>query len=77
MGRTTIGDLGLYQFESYSIDQEHRPYRTTFEIQQHWLLYQLEALFQLADVSDPARLQEISDEQERRDQMSLLPDDTK
>ena len=56
-----LRDLGLYQFESYSIDQDHRPYRTTFEIQQHWLLYQLEALFQLADVSDPARLQEIRD----------------
>ena len=56
-----LRDLGLYQFESYVIDHDHRPYRSSCEIRQHWLLYQLEALFQLADVSDPAQLQEIRD----------------
>jgi hypothetical protein len=61
-----LRDLGLYQFESYSIDHDHRPYRNTLEIQQHWLLYQLEALFALGDVSDPALLHEIND---------LIPDD--
>lgn len=30
-----LRDLGLHQFESYSIDQTHRPYRSTLEIQQH------------------------------------------
>ena len=56
-----LRDLGLYQFETYSIDHAHRPYRNTLEIQQHWLLYQLETLFGLSDVSDPALLREISD----------------
>jgi len=61
-----LRDLGLYQFESYSIDHDHRPYRNTLEIQQHWLLYRLEALFALGDVSDPALLHEIND---------LIPDE--
>jgi hypothetical protein len=56
-----LRDLGLYQFETYGIDHDHRPYRNTLEIQQHWLLYQLEALFQLADVSDRQLLDEIID----------------
>jgi hypothetical protein len=29
-----LRDLGLYQFESYNIDPEHRPYRSTLDIQQ-------------------------------------------
>ena len=61
-----LRDLGLYQFESYSIDHDHRPYRNTLEIQQHWLLYQLEKLFGTSAVSDPAQLHEIND---------LIPDD--
>ena len=61
-----LRDLGLYQFESYSIDHDHRPYRNTLEIQQHWLLYQLEKLFGMSAVSDPAQLHEIND---------LIPDD--
>ncbi len=56
-----LRDLGLYQFESYQIDHDHRPYRNTLEIQQHWLLYQLETLYGLSDITDPAVLQEIHD----------------
>lgn len=56
-----LRDLGLHQFESYSIDQTHRPYRSTLEIQQHWQLYQLEARFGLGKDCDPALLHEIND----------------
>jgi hypothetical protein len=55
-----LRDLGLYQFESYNIDLDHRPYRTTLEIQQHWLLYQLETLFELNDKSDCSALMELA-----------------
>ena len=54
-----LRDLGLYQFESYNIDPGHRPYRSTLEIQQHWLLYQLQTLFELSDISDPAVLNQL------------------
>jgi len=54
-----LRDLGLYQFESYNIDPEHRPYRSTLNIQQHWLLYQLQTLFELSDISDPAVLNQL------------------
>ncbi|MDH3633507.1 MAG: VRR-NUC domain-containing protein [Gammaproteobacteria bacterium] len=55
-----LRDLGMYQFESYSIDTEHRPYRSTLEIQQHWMLYQLETLFELSDKTDRSVLTELT-----------------
>jgi len=54
-----LHDLGLYQFEDYLIDPEHRPYRSNLEIQQHWLLYQLQNRFELGDNSDRKQLREI------------------
>lgn len=60
MTEFVLRDLGLYQYESYQIDQAHRPYRSTLEIQQHWLLHQLAQLFELGDVADPAWLHEIN-----------------
>jgi len=56
-----LRDLGLYQFESYSIDPEHRPYRSRVEIQQHWLLHQLETSIDLPATSDSALLLEYFD----------------
>ena len=56
-----LSDLGLYQFENYLIDQHHRPYRSTLEIQQHWLLHQLALLFELGDSGDASWLHEIND----------------
>ena len=61
-----LRDLGLYQYETYNIGHDHRPYRSTLEIQQHWLLYQLEILFELSDMSDRTQLSEIN---------RLIPDD--
>jgi hypothetical protein len=55
-----LRDLGLYRFETYTIDPEHRPYRSTLEIQQHWLLYQLQTRFEQSDLSDLAVLDELS-----------------
>ena len=54
-----LNDLGLHQYESYPIDPEHRPYRSGAEIQQHWLLYQLQNLFELGDNADPGLLREL------------------
>jgi hypothetical protein len=54
-----LNDLGLNQFENYRIDPEHRPYRNNIEIRQHWLLYQLQALFE-PDNSDCKQLQELA-----------------
>ena len=53
-----LNDLGLKQFESYPIDPEHRPYRDSIEIQQHWLLYQLQTLFE-PDSTDSKQLREL------------------
>jgi uncharacterized protein YcgL (UPF0745 family) len=61
-----LRDLGLYQFETYTIDPAHRPYRNAREIQQHWLLYQLQTRFELSDSSDQAVLKELT---------SMIPDD--
>jgi len=55
-----LNDLGLNQFENYRIDPEHRPYRNNIEVRQHWLLYQLQALFELADSSDCTQLRELA-----------------
>ena len=54
-----LNDLGLYQFEDYLIDSVHRPYRSTLEIEQHWLLYQLQNQFELGDTSDRKQLREL------------------
>jgi hypothetical protein len=54
-----LNDLGLYQYENYLIDPEHRPYRNNAEIQQHWQLYQLQTLFELGDSSDRVKLREL------------------
>ncbi|MCP4332980.1 MAG: VRR-NUC domain-containing protein [Gammaproteobacteria bacterium] len=51
-----LRDLGLFQFEDYPVDPEHRPYRSSLEIQQHWLLYQLQSRFELGDASDREQL---------------------
>ena len=55
-----LRDLGLYRFEDYRIDREHRPYRSSGEIRQHWLLHQLGLLYQLGDAADPDWLHEIN-----------------
>ena len=54
-----LHDLGLFQYEDYPVDPEHRPYRSTLEIQQHWLLYQLQTRFELGDNSDRTQLREL------------------
>jgi hypothetical protein len=56
-----LRDLGLNQYESYSIDPAHRPYRSSLEIQQHWLLHQLGVLLEQVDRTDPAILIECFD----------------
>ena len=61
-----LRDLGLYQYETYQIDQAHRPYRNSIDIQHHWLLHQLETLFQLSDLSSAEPVAEI---------LALLPED--
>ncbi|MCG6888475.1 MAG: VRR-NUC domain-containing protein [Gammaproteobacteria bacterium] len=55
-----LNDLGLNQFESYPLDPEHRPYRSSIEIRQHWLLYQLQSLLELVDNSDRRQLHDLS-----------------
>ena len=54
-----LRDLGLYQFESYPIDLEHRPYRSAEEIDQHWALYQLQAELDGADLADTGLLRQL------------------
>jgi len=54
-----LRDLGLYRYESYTIDADHRPYRDAIEIEQHWLVYLAESLFELIDRDDPAALEEL------------------
>lgn len=61
-----LRDLGLNQYEAYPIDTEHRPYRSQLEIQQHWLLQQLETLLELEMPEDEASLLEY---------FALIPDD--
>jgi hypothetical protein len=56
-----LRDLGLHQFENYSIDPAHRPYRSRVEIQQHWLLHQLETSIDLPATNDSALLVEYFD----------------
>jgi len=52
-----LRDLGLNQYESYAIDAHNRPYTSKLEIQQHWLLHEIDTLFYLCDPADTAALQ--------------------
>ena len=52
-----LRDLGLNQFENYTIDLENRPYGSTVDIQQHWLLHRIESLLQLAEADDTDTLE--------------------
>ena len=61
-----LRDLGLYQYEAYPLDAAHRPYRDLLEIRQHWLLYQLESLFEICDRGNAAQLLKLAD---------MIPDD--
>jgi len=61
-----LRDLGFNQFETYSIDPAHRPYRSAREIEQHWSLYQLQTQFEPGDSSDQAVLNELA---------GMIPDD--
>jgi len=45
-----LRDLGLNQFENYLIDLKNRPYQSSEEIEQHWLLHQLDTAIELSDV---------------------------
>ena len=56
-----LRDLGLYQFESYRVDPEHRPYRNQLQIHQHWLIHQLELLFSFCDPADSQAISEVLD----------------
>jgi hypothetical protein len=52
-----LRDLGLNQYESYTIDTHNRPYTSKLEIQQHWLLHEVDTLLQLCDPTDTETLQ--------------------
>jgi len=47
-----LRDLGLYQYETYRIDTESRPYANNLDIQQHWLLHRLETQLQITEPND-------------------------
>lgn len=51
-----LRDLGLNQYESYPIDIDNRPYTSSLEIQQHWLLHELDTLLYLSDPADTVTL---------------------
>ncbi|MCP4488952.1 MAG: VRR-NUC domain-containing protein [Gammaproteobacteria bacterium] len=44
-----LRDLGLYQFEKYTINTDHRAFASNAEIEMYWLLHQIE---QLTDIDD-------------------------
>ncbi len=44
-----LRDLGLYQFENYLIDAESRPFTSNLEIEQYWLLHELDSMINLAE----------------------------
>jgi hypothetical protein len=52
-----LRDLGLNQYENYAIDIDNRPYTSKLEIQQHWLLHEVDMLLNLCDPTDTAPLQ--------------------
>ena len=51
-----LRDLGLCEYESYILDAEHRPYNSNLEIQQHWMLHELEISMDSAESSDEEML---------------------
>lgn len=51
-----LRDLGLYQFEDYRFDAESRPFTTKLEIEQFWLLHELDSLVNLAEPDDTETL---------------------
>jgi len=55
-----LNDLGLHRYERYRIDLDNRPYRSRIEIQQHWQLYQVQALFELTDQASAPTLRELA-----------------
>ncbi len=57
-----LRDLGLYQYENYSIDLENRPYTSTVDIEQHWLLHRLESLLQITEPNDIETMETCFDE---------------
>ena len=52
-----LRDLGLNRYENYHIDTENRPYSSTLDIEQHWLIHQLQLLLQNSDMGDIESLQ--------------------
>jgi hypothetical protein len=56
-----LRDLGLYEYEIYSIDLENRPYTSALDIEQHWLLHDLESLLAITEASDIETLQTCFD----------------
>lgn len=52
-----LRDLGLYQFEKYRIDASSRPFNSSLEIEQYWLLHELDSLINLTDADDTETLQ--------------------
>ena len=52
-----LRDLGLNQYENYTIDIDNRPYTSKLEIQQHWLLHEVDTVLDLCDPTDTATLQ--------------------
>ncbi len=51
-----LRDLGLMQYEKYRIDRSHRPYQNRVDIEQHWLLYELQDLLPTIDAEDSKQL---------------------
>jgi hypothetical protein len=47
-----LRDLGLNQYENYSVDIQNRPYTSTLDIQQHWLLHRLESQLETTAAND-------------------------
>ena len=45
-----LRDLGWYQYENYLIDLENRSFQNADEIEQHWLLHQLDSVIELFGV---------------------------
>jgi len=56
-----LRDLGLYEYENYSIDLENRPYSSALDIEQHWLLHDLESLLAITEANDIGTLQTCFD----------------
>lgn len=52
-----LRDLGISQYEKYTINPSNRPYTCEFDIQQHWLLHKVYCLMKLAEPDDIDTLQ--------------------